>query len=149
MPLALLENIVLEDFNQLLKTMPSLEMLVRESIPEKRGKSGCGEESVRLREELLRLREKKRALYEDYQDGLITREEFVPYQEDYRKKEKKYEKRLEAASQRQKSFAGVGLQENAWLKTVTETGRAERLNREMVVAVSYTHLDVYKRQQFI
>ena len=41
-PLALLEDIVLEDFNQLLKTMPSLEMLVRESIPEKRGRSGCG-----------------------------------------------------------------------------------------------------------
>lgn len=41
----------------------------------------------RFRTELDRLRARKKSLYEDYQDGLITREEYLSYREDYRQKE--------------------------------------------------------------
>ena len=57
--------------------------------------------------ELTKVRKLKKQSYEDYRSGLLTREEFLSYSEDYSKKEEIYLRQMEKNEKGRDSF-GTG-----------------------------------------
>lgn len=77
-----LEQIVLDDLNKIIGTVGDLKALAEEAAPKKTLRNLKGERE-RIQGNLDRVYHLKKSVYEDYRSGLISREDFLRYKEDY------------------------------------------------------------------
>lgn len=103
------------------------------------GEVGCG----KIAAELVRVRFLKKSVYEDYREGLITREEYFTYRDDYLKKEELYVKQMDALEKSRQEETADAAPETPWLKDIWESGRIKALNRDMVVEM-ISEIKVYE-----
>ena len=100
-PLQVIEDIVLQDWKAILQGTEHLQEQILEQLSADRRQDTSDEECKRIETELERIRRRKQAVYEDYQDGLISREELVSYRQEYLRKEELYAKQRETVRRKQ------------------------------------------------
>lgn len=136
-PMKVLEEIVLEDLNDLIRRNGDIRALTRRQEAENRQREKESEKK-RIQAELERTGRQKKALYEDFREDLLTREEFLTYCEDYRKREELLKKQAELLRQEEREETGA-----PWVRRLLERGAVERLDRE-IVAEMVSQILVYE-----
>lgn len=125
-----LEEIVLQDLNLMIRSVQDIERLVTEENQKQRKTrlSSLGDSSG-YQTQIRRLRQKKERTYEDYADGLITKDEYRQYRD-------KYEQQIEAASAMLAKIGEVKEQppENGpWIERLLQYRELSHLDRNIVV----------------
>ena len=134
-PCYVLEKIILEDLNTMIRRMGNLSEVVEQSMTAGTDRQTEDSEENRFRTELERVRKLKKAVYEDYRSDLISREEFISYRQEYQKKEELLIKQTEAAENAGNSGRNRNIMENPWVRRLLELGSIERLDRNIVTVL--------------
>ena len=79
----------------------------------------------------------KKAVYEDYRENLLTKEEFISYKEDYARKEDLLKKQIAELEKHGKETVSSLLQ-NPWIKRLLEMKEIETLDRDIVVEMIHS-----------
>ncbi|MFR3766978.1 MAG: recombinase family protein [Blautia sp.] len=97
LPTELLENLVKGDLQKILFSKYDLISMYQKVHTQrsKEEKNKMLQELAKNNNLLLKVRKLKKQSYEDYREGILTREEFFVYSEDYSRKEQLYLKRAE------------------------------------------------------
>ena len=69
-----------------------------------------------LSRELERVKNLKRAVYEDYREDLISKKEFIEYREEYLKQEEHIQKQIDILENAQEDNPQETFHENPWIK---------------------------------
>lgn len=133
-PYKVLEKIVLNDFRTVLSQIENIADIVEKERLKSKKKDMPKRQLVnkqKIENELIRIRKLKQACYEDYRDGILTREEFMRYKEDYSAKEKILETQM-------KEKDSIPLQEKdiyqiPWIKQLLELKSVETITRDISV----------------
>lgn len=146
-PAEVLEEIVRNDLKKILYNPDHIKELVESVLltvtdtrntPEK--------ESLRIKTELERIKRLQKHIYEDYRDSLISREEFLTYREDYRKKEELYTRQLNVVDEKRKEKPEEGILRIPWLKNLFELKVTEILDRD-TVAEMLSEIRIYENHR--
>ena len=143
-----LEDILLEDLKSIFQNMDNLKELVEKQIAERAGIEREYEkkkELARALSELDRVRKRKKAVYEDYCEELISRDEFIVYRQDYMKKEEFLEKQLAYLKEEDEKECR-DISEAPWIKHLLETKEAGCLDRNTVM-VMLQEIKVYEEHK--
>jgi len=124
-----LEAVILGDLNRIIGSVGDLRKIAEENKADIRKEPSAAMEAKRLGAALTRIRKLKQGSYEDYRDKLISREDFIRYQQDYDGQEQTLTRQLENL---QKPEEGEG-QAKPWIEALLQKGRLEELDRETVV----------------
>lgn len=134
LPLNVLNNIVLGDLKQMIRSVENLQELVRgQSIQDSKIQKSIDAELVKLQLEVERIKKLKKSIYEDYKDELISKEEFLSYREDYGQKETLYSKQIETLEEKKKESVTEDVFETPWLRRLLELKDIEELDRDIIV----------------
>lgn len=134
MPHLILQSIILEDLQTIIQSIEDLqEVVIQNQTAAITVKRVTDNEKSRLNTELDKVRKLKKAIYEDYREELISKEEFVTYRQDYLKKEELLTKQLESIEQQQDAEATPDIFESPWIKRLLELKSIEELDRDIVV----------------
>lgn len=143
----LLYDVVLRDLQAMIQNAENLQGIVEEQLMgTAKSKSGSGEERIKLQEELVRVRKWKQSIYEDYKEELISKEEFLSYQEDYQRKESFYVKQIEWLEKQQEENITEHILEIPWFRRLLEKNEVQELDREIVVEM-IDRITVYENQK--
>lgn len=145
-----LEQIVLEDLRMVIRSVCELKKLVEEQ-----GNRKCTtdtnifkSEKLKLCQELEKIRQLKKTVYEDYRDKVITKEECISYREEYAKKEELLTKKLEELYKKIDMKSPENLFEIPWIRHLVELQDVERLDREIVVEMLH-EISVYDDHRIV
>lgn len=99
----ILEKIIFEDLIQLLESEKNLQNIMLETQKQlaKEKISRRNREFLRAEASLIKVQTLKKAVYEDYREGILSREEFLSYAEDYTKKAGFYEEQMKLMKSRE------------------------------------------------
>lgn len=138
-----LENIILGDLKVILQSRENLRELIEEGKTGGIAISDGGEtEKIKRQAELEKIRKLKKALYEDYREELISKEEFVNYRQDYTKREELLEKQLICLSKKAEGEAN-NVSKGEWVQHLLTYREAERLDRATAVEMLH-EIKVYE-----
>lgn len=134
MPYLVLQSVILEDLQIILRNIEDLHKLVRQSQTAARAaKRVSSNEKCRINTELGKVRKLKQNIYEDYRSGLISKTECVAYRQDYLKKEELLIRQLEDIEGKQDEEASPNIFESPWIKQMLELRGIEKLDRGIIV----------------
>lgn len=110
LPTELLESLVKEDLQKILLSKYDLNSMYQkvQAQRSKEEKNKMLQELVKNNNLLLKVRNLKKQSYEDYREGILTREEFLFYSEDYSRKEQLYLKRAEELKNMENYYKKAG-----------------------------------------
>ncbi len=125
-----LEKIVLDDLNLIIRSVQDIERLVTEENrrQNKTRLSSLGDSS-KYQAEIGRLKKRKERAYEDYADGLLTKDEYRQYRD-------KYERQIDTANsmiERINRFQVDTAAYNPWIEGLLRRRELHRLDRDIVV----------------
>lgn len=120
-----IEEILLNDLNHIIAQVDNLKRLAEENRPVSDTRAQRENEKKRLTAALERVRRLKQSSYEDYQDNLLSRDEFLRYKADYDRQEETLAARLEQA----RSAAEGDEAANPWLERLVNLGHLAELDR--------------------
>lgn len=133
LPSNILEKIILDDLNILIENTDSLQDIVKNckntKVP---ALWETDRERTRLNAELDKVRKLKKAIYEDYREELITKEEFITYKRGYLQKEELIRKQLESIGTNQYTQTAADFCQNPWIQHLLEQKGIHKLNRDIV-----------------
>lgn len=132
-----LERVILDDINQVLSAIESLSSL---SIPETALKVKRHKEKEKLNTAIERISRLRQGIYEDYKEGLLSKEDFLAYRIDYETKEKQLRAQLE---QTEITSNSEDVFKRAWINKLLENGKLESLDRATVVE-TIDRINVYE-----
>lgn len=75
---------------------------------------------------------RKKSLYEDYKDGILTKEEYLKYKEDYTKQEELLKGQIELIEQQERE---INSEQNKWIETLLKHKKIEKLDRQTIAEV--------------
>lgn len=134
LPLAVLEQIVLEDLKKIVQSVGDLNELVKAgSLTGAKTRRITDDEINKVQVELERIKKLKKSIYEDYREELITKAEFLAYREDYLRKAELYSKQFQSLEEKQKDNVTEDIFETPWLKKLLELQDIECLDRDIIV----------------
>ena len=147
MPYLVLEKIILDDLRTILQSVDDL----REVISQNHEAAGATKrvadnEKNWLNTELEKVRKLKKAIYEDYREELISKEEYVTFRQDYLKKEEQLEKQMASLEERQELEADTDIFETPWVKRLFELRSVDALDRDIVVEMLH-EIKVYENHK--
>lgn len=130
---ATLERIVLDDLNAVIQSIDDIQEIVRKQRSALSAwKRMDDNEKKRLEDMLQNVRKRKKAIYEHFTDGLLSKEEYLSYKQDYQKEEDLLIKQLEELRRSDKGNS-VEIMDSLWIKRLLELKRIEKLDRDTVV----------------
>ena len=136
LPMEVLEEIVLSDINSVIQQLGDMKAVAEShDFRLKEIKADNKKEEKKINEELKRIRNLKKDLYEDYKSGLITKEEFLSYREDYTGKEELYEKQLSTLKKGDEINGINDIFNLPSVKNLLEMNRIEKLDRSIIAEV--------------
>ena len=144
-PFEVLYDIVMRDLKEIICGIENLQEIVKHQLFKfSKGKCTTVEKTMKIKMELEKVRKMKKTIYEDYKEKLISKEEFISYRDEYRKKENLYTNQMQVFDERQKKDTmPEKIMENSWLKRLTEQKDIQMLDREIVVEM-IDHITVYE-----
>ena len=98
------------------------------------------EEKARLNEAISRISKLRQGVYEDYKDGILSKEDYLTYQLDYETKEKQLKAQLAQAEMINDSEDII---KKAWISKLIKNGKLESLDRTTVVE-TIERINVYE-----
>ena len=119
-----LEAIILDDLNRIIATIDD-KAKVAEQNRDKHPRRQRAEEGRRLEAALARVQRLKKNAYEDYRDGLLSREDFLRYKADYDRQEETLSGQLRACAETQQE----DLLEQPWVEQLLRLGHLTQLDR--------------------
>ena len=120
-----LEEIILDDLNRVIAAVTDLRMLARQNKAGSSAAKAQAREKARLTAALERVRRLKKSSYEDYRDGLLNRDEYMRYKDDYDRQGEL----LQAQLAQQESAAAQGIVSESWADKLVSLGRLTALDR--------------------
>lgn len=120
-----IEDILLNDLNRIIAQAGDLKRLAEENRSVSDPHIQRENEEKRLTAALERIRRLKQSSYEDYQDKLLTREEFLRYKADYDRQEETLAAQLKQAHSTVKDNEAA----NPWLEKLLKLGHLTELDR--------------------
>ena len=88
LPAEAAENMVKDDLKKILDSACLYKNEIEKMFAERHGQTRPEREISKMENKLILLKKRRQSLYEDYQDGILSREEFIAYRSDYLNKEK-------------------------------------------------------------
>lgn len=129
-----IKQIVLTDLNKIIRSVRDLEKLVeRQSKAVPTALGALQMEIERLSGELEKIKRRKREIYEDFKDNLISREEYISYREDYLIKEKNLEKKILISKEEAETYGEEDVFQNTWIRALLDTHSMVDLTRDIVI----------------
>lgn len=121
-----LEQLVLDDLNKIISSVEDLHAMAQEAqesakAPDRRA------EQERLLGSLSRVQRLRKEAYEDYKDGLISREDYLRYKKDYQEQEDRLSAQLEHLQEQDKRQ-----EESPWISQLLKLGKLTELDRATV-----------------
>ena len=151
-PHPVLEKIILDDLNAVIQNVIAQNAEVfRETVrkscaAERESKGDADGGKSRLNTELEKVRKFKKALYEDYREELISKEEYITFKQDYLKKEEQLKKQLNSFEERSNSEADRDIFDIPWVKRLLEQHSIETLDRDIVVEMLH-EIKIYENRK--
>lgn len=126
-----LEEIVLNDLNLIIKSVKDIRQIIEEEQKQLGAdiRNRLGDISG-YKAELNRLEKKKERAYEDYSDGIITRDEYLKYKGGYEQQINSVQSKIEMINQAAKNQLFVS---SSWIDRLLQDEPLEHLDRETVV----------------
>lgn len=121
-----LAQVVLDDLNQLIGGVEDLRQLAEQGA----ARPPAAGQSHKLEAALQRIQRRRRSAYEDYQDALISKEEYLRYRADYDAQEQA----LQAQLDKLRSTAQDDPLSLPWVKELLALGQLAELDRPTVAA---------------
>lgn len=132
-----LSSIVLDDLNRIIGAIQDLKTLAEEAAPSV-PKRDLSIERDRLQASLDRIYRLKKTAYEDYREGLLSKEDYLRYKADYETQEKHLTKQLEQLSKEKEP----NVLDNPWIASLLQHGRLTELDRA-TIAETIQEIQVY------
>ena len=123
-----LTKVILDDLNQLIAGVENLRQLAQQGTA-KRPRSGA-DQTQKLEAALQRVQRRRQSAYEDYQDTLISKEDFLRCRADYDAQERA----LQAQLDKLRDSAPDDPLALPWVKELLASGRLTELDRPTVAA---------------
>lgn len=123
-----LTKVILDDLNQLIAGVENLHQLAQQGAA-KCPHSGA-DQPQKLEAALQRIQRRRQSAYEDYQDALISKEDYLRYRADYDAQEQA----LQAQLDKLHSTAQDGPLSLPWVKELLALGHLTELDRPTVAA---------------
>ena len=123
-----------------------IETLKDTSMPFGRKEEKRNRQITKKKEEIQKYNHLRLDLYEDYKDGLITKEEYLELKEIYEKRTRAAEQVLEAMEVEMAFFADGNENTCGWINEFKKYGYLECLSREVVVSLIEQIL-VYEKKE--
>lgn len=114
LPAEAAENMVKDDLKKILDSACLYKNEIEKMFVERRETDRAGREILKTENKLILLKKRRQSLYEDYQDGVLSRDEFISYRSDYLNKEKSlvgYLKSCRAEQHSEEKKQGMDIQE--------------------------------------
>ena len=131
-----LENAVLHAINLHIKVLLNVKDMIKQ-IEEFRRERVIDENIERAKEkkknELNKVRNLKKGLYEDWKDGYITKGEYLEYRERYKKDIKKLENTINNLNRQKESEEEKIKENNKWIEKFKLQKRIKQLDRNIIV----------------
>ena len=144
-----LEAIVLGDLKVIIQNVSDLKEIVEEQMKEIFTVKKVSEDEVqKLENELQKLRKMKKAIYEDYREELITKEEYISYRQDHQQKEDLYLRRLRQLQEQEEEHADANVFEDPWLKRLLQFKDIEALDRDIIVEMVH-EIKIYENHKIV
>ncbi|MCH5279983.1 MAG: recombinase family protein [Lachnospiraceae bacterium] len=140
-----LESAVLEDLQRVVAGAGDLKEIIRKACGEvKRESVSPNGEKESYEIALQRIKRLKQGLYEDYREGLISKEEYKAYRQDYLVKEEQLSKMKAVLKMKQKEEKNItSVFGKIWINSLLEHHRIEYLDRNVVVEMLH-EIRIYK-----
>lgn len=120
-----LEQIVLDDLNRLIAAAGGgLKALAEETRPQ-RARKNIQAERNRLQSSLERIYRLKKGTYEDYRAGLLGKEDYLRYRNDYTSQEEQLSTQLKQLEQPEEEFSS----HRPWVDALVQYGKLTQLDR--------------------
>lgn len=126
-----LENVILSDVNKLLSQMGCLKELIRLEGERACKRKRPGDPEA-LKQELEKQKEKQWQLYEDYRDGLLTKEDYLHFREKSMEQQQLLQQKMEACLSEWESCQEKE-KISPWLVRFKESACFQKLDREMAL----------------
>lgn len=131
-----LEHILLKDLNEILRQVDTPEEIIITQKSEFFAiDSECEHEKTRILSELNRIKKLKKSVYEDYREELLSKEEFITYNQDYTYKEGLLKKQLESLESRKSTQELTDILSMPWVQHMLEYREVEHLDRDIVTSM--------------
>lgn len=138
-----IEQIVLEDLHRIILNIDNLKELISKIDIQKNRSNNIEFDIERLNEELDTLSRRKRSAYEDYQDGIITKAEYIEYRDAYEEQIEKQQKSLAALEERKHTKIKEDIFEYEWVRKLLDLRAVDQLDRSIVLDM-INEIKVYK-----
>lgn len=143
---SVLEKIILNDLKTVIQNIDDIQEIVKkERSASSALKQVNDSERKRLEEELQKTVRLKKAVYEDYRENLLTKEEYISYKQDYTQKEDLLTKQIAELEKRGKESV-ADILKNPWIKRLLEMKEIEKLDRDIVVEMIHS-ITVYENHK--
>ncbi|MGN0436977.1 MAG: recombinase family protein [Lachnospiraceae bacterium] len=139
----ILERIVLDDLKKIIQSISDLDELAKNNVPQKVFHDKKNQIML-LEKELAKYERIQQSLYEDYKDGVLTKEEFLIYKGDYLDKIENIKKQIEFYSD--DSFEKKKTVRDEWLEKLLKYRTIDKLNRSIVAEMIHV-IYVYENQR--
>ncbi len=139
-----LEGIVLQDLNLIIKSVKDMGRLIEEERRQKKSDAlnALGDIS-RYRVDVERLEKKKERAYEDYSDGVISREEYLRHKGKYEQQISAIQSKIEVIN---RAVESQSFSVNPWIDRLLQNEQLEHLDRETVVEM-ISMIYIYENNQ--
>lgn len=134
-----LEAILLEDLNKMIASVSDLKKLAQETVP-KTWKKKQKDECTYLQTALDRLYRLKKSAYEDYKEGILSKEDFLQYKKDYEGQVNQISAQLEQITEPEMDSKG----NQPWIEALLNEGKVKDLDR-ITVAELVEEIKVFEQ----
>ncbi|MDE7417967.1 MAG: recombinase family protein [Lachnospiraceae bacterium] len=128
-----IEQIVLGDLHRIILNIENLKELISKIDIQKKEFHNIEFDIEHINEELNTLFRRKKSAYEDYQDGIITRDEYIAYKDAYEEQIEKQQKSLVAIKSRKGTKTKKDIFEYIWVRKLLDMRAVDKLDRSIVL----------------
>ncbi len=146
-PFRVLESIVLQDLKSVIQSVDHLQELVEQQKGMKDG-SFAEKQIDHLNAALEKTLRLKQSVYEDYREGLLTREEYISFRSNYLAKERQLSEQLECWKERKEKESSTNAFADSWVKRLVELRDVEKLDRGIVAGMIH-EIRVYEEHKIL
>ena len=131
----ILEEIILNDFNKILESVHNLKQMIEENTKEvKKSQISISAQIERAESEMTKIQNNKLESYQDYKDGIISKEDFTEYSKMCESKLEQVQKRKQLLEQKRINNSDeIKRYQNPWIANLLKTGKIDKLDRDIVL----------------
>lgn len=132
----LLADIVKTDINNMIQMVSDLQSMILSQNTSINNKTEYYSKEIdRIEKELEKVRYLKKSIYGDYKEGLLTKEEYLAYREEYTIKETQLEQNLQELEDKKNTFENDDILKSDCVNKLLTMKQIDVLNREMLFEV--------------